>query len=147
MRVHGKQQVNTVLKNMPEIWALVVKVREALGLPMPREGTLQRNGKGIVSLHILVQDKTRQAVFSWHDDGEDIRVKGVAAASVSDMTTVILNLTRECSGMRVWGCAPILFRQPGDAVAFPGRALHESLPRRTDAPAAGMVRKVALFFN
>ena len=146
-RAHGKQQVNMVLKGMPEIWALVMEVRDALGLPMPREGSLQRNGKGIVSLHILVQDKSRQALFSWHDDAEDIRVRGAAAATWSDMTTVIVNLTSECSGMRVWGCAPFLFRQPGDAVAFPGRALHESLPRYPTSPAGEVVYKVAFFFN
>ena len=56
VRVHGKHHVNMVLKDMPEVWALVMEVRTALGLPMPREGTLQRNGKGIVSLHFLVQD-------------------------------------------------------------------------------------------
>ena len=144
-RVHGKQQVNAVLKNQQQVWDLVQAVRRALGLPMPDPGVLQKAGKAILALHFLAQDETQQALFSWHSDGEDLR--SIGRADPSDMTTVIVHLSHECSGMRVWGCAPVLYRAQGDAVAFPGSALHETLPRRLGAPAAGVVRKVALFFN
>ena len=61
------------------------------------------------------------------------------------MTTVIVSLSEEHSSMRMWGHQPHLFRGVGSACAFPGAALHESVPRRTGAPGAP-VRKVALFF-
>ena len=62
------------------------------------------------------------------------------------MTTVIVNLSDECSGMRVWGMHPVLYRERGDAVAFPGACLHESLPRRADVPPGRVVWKLALFW-
>lgn len=144
-RVHGKQQVNAVLQSQQQVWDVVQAVRRALGLPMPGPGVLQKAGKAIHELHFLLQDETQQAAFSWHSDGEDLAGNGLADSS--QMTTVIVNLSHECSGMRMWGCAPVLYRAQGDAVAFPGSALHETLRRRKDAPAAGVVRKVALFFN
>ena len=146
VRVHSKRNVNAVLRSTPQLWALVVAVRCALMLPTPRKGQQQTAGKSIVALHFLVQDETQQAVFSWHDDGEDLQEIS-ARYGVDHMTSVIMNLSDACSGMRIWGCAPALYRVQGDAVAFPGRALHESLPRSGDAPAECAVFKVALFFN
>ena len=144
-RVHGKGRVNSVLKSQQQVWDLVQAVRRALGLPMPGRGVLQSAGKAILALHFLAQDETQQALFSWHSDGEDLT--GVGNADTSDMTTVIVHLSHERSGMRVWGCAPALYCAQGDAVAFPGSALHESLPRRTASPAGGVVYKAALFYN
>ena len=57
-RVHGRQWVNQVLKNEPQVWALVAEVRRALGLPVPGKGVLQKAGKSIVALHFLCQDVT-----------------------------------------------------------------------------------------
>ena len=142
-RVHGKYWVNKVLKSVQQLWDLVTEVRRMLGLPVPTGGVLQKAGKGIVGLHVLTQDATQQAVFSWHDDGEDIS----SNTDSEEMTTVIVNLSDECSGMRIWGSDPVLYHAQGDAVAFPGRALHESLPRCTTSPASDVVYKVALFFN
>ena len=144
-RVGCKRDVDAVLKTQQEVWDVVQAVRLALGLPMPAQGVLQKAGKAIRALHFLAQDETQQASFSWHSDGEDLKGRGMPGTS--DMTTVIVHLSHECSGMRVWGCRPALYRAQGDSVAFPGSALHESLPRAAHAPAADMVRKVALFFN
>ena len=146
VRVQGKVRVNDVLKSTEQLWALVDQVRRVLGLPIPGGAVLQKAGKCIVALHFLVQDATEQAVFSWHDDGEDIWQPG---RTVDDMTTVIVNLSPECSGMRIWGCSPFLYTAQGQAVAFPGSALHESLPRLANKQFRGghAVHKVALFFN
>lgn len=144
-RVHGKVQVNLVLKKEPQVWALVAAVRRALGLPEPDKKVLQRAGKSILAFHILCQDVTQQASFSWHSDAEDLQ--GLGGADRSQMTTVIVNLSHGCSGMRLWGCAPVLYRAQGDAIAFPGSALHESLPRRELCESDCAVYKVALFFN
>ena len=146
--MHGKLWVNAVLKSTPALSALplVAEVRRVLGLPLPRPPNQQTAGKSILALHFLLQDETQQASFSWHDDGEDlIDLSGPNHAR--DMTTVIVNLSCVCSGMRIWGCAPVLYRVQGDAVAFPGRALHESLALRPDALGEHPVHKVALFFN
>ena len=143
-RVHGKHWVNKILKSEQQVWDLVTEVRRMLNLPVPTGDVLQKAGKGIVSLHLLTQDATQQAVFSWHDDGEDVATD---AGTSEEMTTVIVNLSHECSGMRIWGCGPVLYRAQGDAVAFPGRALHESLPRCNTSPDLDVVYKVALFFN
>ena len=62
------------------------------------------------------------------------------------MTTVIVHLSHECSGMRVWGMHPVLYREQGEGVAFPGACLHESLPRRQGEPAGGEVWKLAMFW-
>jgi len=59
------------------------------------------------------------------------------------MTTVIVSLSKELSGMRIWGFAPHLFNGMGSAAVFAGAALHESLPRHD---ASKPVRKVAFFF-
>ena len=142
-RVHGKTQVNAVLQHVPEVLAVVEEVRCALGLP--GKGAVQGAGKAIYALHFLTQDASQQAVFSWHNDGEDLH--DVCRANADNMTTVIVNLSCECSAMRIWGCAPVLYRTPGHAVAFPGSALHESVPRHTACAARGAVYKVAFFFN
>ena len=108
-------------------------VRLALGLPMPAQGVLQKAGKAIRALHFLAQDETQQASFSWHSDGEDL--KGRSMPDTSDMTTVIVHLSHECSGMRVWGCRPALYRAQGDSVAFPteaGRVATPFLTRQAD---------------
>ena len=145
VRVHGRSHVNAVLKSTPQVMALVMEVRRVLGLPMPSKRTLQKSGKSILALHFLLQDETQQALFSWHADAEDLQ--GLMSECTDDMTTVIVHLSDEESGMRIWGCAPSIYSCQGGAVAFPGAALHESLPRRVDAPARGVVRKVALFYN
>ena len=49
--------------------------------------------------------------------------------------------------MRVWGFDGFVFEGVGAACAFAGAALHESVPRLSDAPVGAPVRKVALFFN
>ena len=144
-RVHGRQEVNLVLKEVQQVWDLVQAVRHALGMPVPDKGSLQSAGKALLALHFLTQDESQQALFSWHSDAEDLQ--GLGRRALSDMTTVIVGLSHECSGMRIWGCAPVLYRAQGDAVVFPGGALHESLPRCTASPAGGAVYKVALFFN
>lgn len=145
-RVQGHEQVNLLLRDEPRVWALVQEVRSALRLPMPERGALQRRGKQIRAMHFLLQDETQQASFSWHSDDEDIRT--ARGRDGCEMTTVIVSLSEECSGMRVWGCAPVVYEGQGAAVAFPGMALHESLPRKAEGSAAArVVRKVALFFN
>jgi hypothetical protein len=63
------------------------------------------------------------------------------------MTTVIVSLTHERSCMRMWGFDGYVFEGAGAACAFAGAALHESVPRRSDAPAGAPVFKVALFFD
>jgi hypothetical protein len=144
-RVHGQQYVNKLLKEEPLLSELVQDVRKKLGLPQPRKGVMQPAGKSILALHFLCQDETQQSSFSWHADDEDIRQCG--AARRYDMTTVIVNFSDAISGMRVWGMQPVLYLYRGHAVAFPGCALHESLPRARTARAQGVVRKVALFFG
>lgn len=146
-RVHGTKAVNTVLMSTPQVSALLAEVRRALGLPIPAAKVCQPSGKGLRAMHFLYQDATQQASFSWHDDGEDLGPFYSSASLSYDMTTVIVNLSDECSAMRIWGCAPALYRARGNAVAFPGRALHETVPRCATSPAAGVTRKVALFFN
>ena len=49
--------------------------------------------------------------------------------------------------MRIWGCTPVVYEGQGSAVAFPGAALHETVPRLSGCAAPGVCRKVALFFN
>ena len=144
VRVQGKSKVNLVLQKEPVVWALVQAVRSALGLARPREGGLQPAGKYIRGLHFLEQDKTQQASFSWHSDAEDIHVSA-GAAQVDDMTTVIVQLSSdEKSAMRIWGFGHHVYDGQGSAVAFPGAALHESVPRRNVA--GSRVWKVALFY-
>ena len=146
VRVHTLHEVNKLLKHVPAIADLVRAVRAVLGLRQPGvNSAAQLNaGKRIVAMHFLAQDSTKQAVFSWHDDAEDI---GHAGRRPSwDMTTVIVNLSQQLSGMRVWGCSPVVYDCRGSAVAFPGASLHESLPMLS-VPEGVVVRKVALFFN
>ena len=133
VRAHGACEVATVLRSMPLVLQLVKEVRRALRLPEPSGKAVQvRSGKVIKALHFLLQDETEQASFSWHDDAHDLAM--LSKSHASEMTTVILNLSDECSGMRIWGCAPYLYREQGDAVAFPGAASHETLRRRRDFP-------------
>lgn len=144
-RVHGQALVNKALRDDSMLRELVQEVRKQLKLPMPaRKSVLQPAGKSILALHFLHQDETQQSSFSWHADDEDIRQCG--AARMADMTTVIVNFSEVISGMRVWGMQPVLYLCRGHAVAFPGSALHETLPRVRTAPAQGSVHKVALFF-
>ena len=75
VRVHGRTQVNTML-SVPQVWNVVQAVRHALGLPLPKRGVLQPQGKGIKAMHFLLQYPTQQAEFSWHDDSEDILPEG-----------------------------------------------------------------------
>ena len=143
VRVAGKKQVNWVLRREPRVWALVQAVRMALGLPQPLGGALQPPGKIIRAMHFLQQDETQQASFSWHSDGEDITDQG--CLRTDEMTTVIVQLSDgEVSAMRIWGFAPHVYEGQGSAVAFPGAALHESLPR--SEPSHTRVWKVAFFF-
>ena len=145
VRVQGLAFVNKLLKEVPVLAHLVSAVRAALGVRQPGVGRPQLPaGKRIVAMHFLAQDSTRQAVFSWHDDAEDIGRAG--RKPPKHMTTVIVNLSQEFSGMRVWRCCPTVYDRRGSAVAFPGAALHESLPRLT-IPEGVVIRKVALFFN
>ena len=145
VRVNGLGEVAAVLRSMPPVLQLVKEVRRALRLPEPSGTAVQvKSGKLIKALHFLLQDETQQASFSWHDDAYDLAIPNKTHAS--EMTTVIVNLSHECSGMRIWGCAPHLYREQGDAVAFPGAASHETLPRRRNSPVPE-VRKLALFFG
>ena len=104
---------------------------------------MQPRGKSIRAFHFIRQDETQQASFSWYSDAEDI--KEVSKRS-NDMTTVIVTLTNEVSAMRIWGCEPHFYEGQGSAVAFPGAALHESVPRAAAAPACQPLWKVALFW-
>ena len=120
VRVHTLQEVNKLLKHVPAIADLVRAVRAVLGLRQPGvNSAAQLNaGKRIVAMHFLAQDSTKQAVFSWHDDAEDI---GHAGRRPSwDMTTVIVNLSQQFSGMRVWGCSPVVYDCRGSAGHVPG---------------------------
>ena len=142
-RVHGKQSVTKVLRAQPLVKALLMAVRAALGLPVPSGNSVQAGGKCVRAMHFLQQDNSQQASFSWHSDAEDLTD---STDRVHDMTTVIVSLSDEMSGMRMWGCVPHCYAGQGSAVAFHGAALHESLPRKEDRPAAGIVWKVAFFF-
>ena len=142
VRVSGKTACDFILEKQPEVRQLVEAVRGALGLPDSRRDPTaprpaQPKGKCIRALHFLLQDAAEQASFTWHADAEDIGHKG------QHMTTVIVSLSDECSGMRMWGFGPHLFRGMGSACAFAGAALHESLPK---CHLLRPVRKVALFF-
>ena len=144
MRVNGRVHVKAVLERVVPLRQLVSLVRRALRLPEPGgTAVLCRSGKCIKALHFLLQDETEQASFSWHDDAYDLELSSKMHAS--EMTTVIVSLSEACSGMRIWGCEPVLYRGQGDAVAFPGAAAHETLPRRPNLPVP-RVWKVALFF-
>ena len=102
-RVHGQRHVNKILREEPMMWELVQEVRRVLKLPMPTGKVLQPSGKSILALHVLCQDKTQQASFSWHDDSHDIKEQ---SRGRSDMTTVIVSLSHDESGMRIWGMQP-----------------------------------------
>ena len=146
VRVHGRNKVNTLLSSVPQVWNVVQAVRIALGLPLPKRSALQASGKSIKAMHFLIQDQSQQAELSWHDDSEDIRPESGPHYGSEDMTTVIVSLSEERSGMRVWGCSPFVYHGQGSCVAFHGAALHETLPRaRADEP--WVVRKFAMFFN
>ena len=147
VRIHGHATVNRVLKGVPQVWDVVQEVRRALGLPLPKPGVLQPAGKSIKAMHFLLQDPSQQAEFSWHDDSEDISPESGPHVHSEEMTTVIVSLSETCSGMRIWGCSPVLYDGQGSCVAFPGAALHESLPRRSCSEEPWVVRKLALFFN
>ena len=145
VRVSGKTACDNVLAGQPEVRQLVDAVRRALRLPDARRDPLaprpsQPQGKTIRAMHFILQDHSQQASFSWHDDSRDIGHEGY------HMTTIIVSLSTELSCMRVWGFEPHLFDGMGAACAFPGAALHESVPRSPVAPAGKPVRKVALFF-
>ena len=142
VRVQGMDHVNLLLRKQPQVSALVQEVRRVLGVPQPTKSAPQPTGKKIQGMHFLLQDKSQQAEFTWHDDSADI-----GRAGGPNMTTVIVNLSQECSGMRIWGCRPVIYERQGHSVAFPGAALHETLPRSSACPARSVVRKVALFFN
>ena len=146
MRFQGATEINFLLREVQEIWDLVQAVRQALGLPLPKRGTLQPRGKAIKALHFLLQDETQQAVFSWHNDAHDILTRGQPRQAAEEMTTVIVSLSDVRSAMRIWGMAPVLYANQGSGVAFPGAALHESLRRAKHAPEAAAVWKVAMFF-
>ena len=146
VRVAKKADVDFILSNEPLVQALLWQVRDRLHLPQPSGRDVQPPGKCVRVMHFLLQDATQQAVFSWHDDADDIKCRGMLEECLRAMTTVIVNLSDECSGMRIWGHDPVLYRRVGDAVAFPGAALHETVPRRATCPAKRVVRKVAFFF-
>ena len=142
MRVSGKTACDFVLENQPEVRQLVETVRSTLRLPDSRRDPTARKpaqskGKCIRAMHFLLQDAAEQASFTWHADADDIGHKG------QHMTTIIVSLSNECSGMRMWGFGPHLFGGMGSACAFAGAALHESVPKRN---LLQPVRKVALFF-
>ena len=143
VRCQNKQAVTRVLQQEPFVRALLEAVRQALGLPAPVGRAVQAGGKCVRAMHFLLQDETQQAAFSWHSDVEDLQA---SSQRTSDMTTVIVNLTDELTGMRLWGCAPHCYEGQGSAVAFHGAALHESLPRLHHMPADSGVWKVAFFF-
>ena len=148
VRFQGATEINFLLREVQEIWDLVQAVRHALGLPLPNRGVLQPGGKKIKAMHLLLQDETQQASFSWHNDAEDILVKGETSRSAAEeMTTVVVSLSEVRSAMRIWGCTPVVYEGRGSAVAFPGAALHETVPRLEGNPAQVPCRKVALFFN
>ena len=146
VRVAKKADVDFILSNEPLVQALLWQVRDRLHLPQPSGRDVQPPGKCVRAMHFLLQDATQQAVFSWHDDADDIKCRGMLEECLRAMTTVIVNLSDECSGMRIWGHDLVLYRRVGDAVAFPGAALHETVPRRATCPAKRVVRKVAFFF-
>ena len=141
VRVSGKTACDNVLAGAPEVRKLLSAVRKALGLPELRRTPdalrpAQSPGKCVRAMHFLMQDASEQASFTWHDDATDI-------GADSHMTTVIVSLSKELSGMRIWGFRPHLFNGMGSAAVFAGAALHESLPRHD---ASKPVRKVAFFF-
>jgi hypothetical protein len=143
VRVAGKEACDRVLASQPQVRAFVEAVRTVLALPEWRRNPCantpaQPKGKAIRAIHFLLQDQTLQSSFSWHDDGTDIGHEG------RHMTSVIVSLTDERSAMRIWGLQPYIFPGEGWGVVFAGRALHESVPRRTNDCVP--VRKVALFF-
>ena len=142
VRVSGKTMCDFVLARQPEVRQFVDAVRVALRLPDTRRNPEastppQPKGKCIRAMHLLLQDESQQASFSWHDDASDIGHEGV------HMTTVIVSLSNVPSCMRMWGFQPFLFEGAGAACAFAGAATHESVPRKS---AGAPVRKVALFF-
>ena len=142
MRVSGKTACDFVLQKQTEVRQFVEAVRSTLGLPDSRRdptapAPAQPKGKCIRAMHFLLQDASEQASFTWHADAYDIGHEG------QHMTTIIVNLSDECSAMRMWGFGPHLFREMGSACAFAGAALHESVPR---CDLQRPVRKVALFF-
>ena len=147
VRVQEHADINFLLRNVQEIWDVVQAVRQALGLPLPKRPTLQPRGKAIKALHFLLQDATQQATFSWHNDAEDILTRGQPRQAAEEMTTVIVSLSDVRSAMRIWGCTPVVYQGQGSAVAFPGAALHETVPRLSDSEAPDVCRKLALFFN
>ena len=141
MRVSGKTACDFVLENQPEVRQLVETVRSTLRLPDSRRDPTARKpaqskGKCIRAMHFLLQDAAEQASFTWHADADDI-------GAGEHMTTIIVSLSDEWSGMRMWGFGPHLFSEMGSACAFAGAALHESVPKRN---LLRPVRKVALFF-
>ena len=142
VRVHGKSKVDHILRGDARVRALVAVITDVLNLPLPVGRQAQPNGKNIKAMHFLRQDMTQQAVFTWHDDTEDLGTNG----HKEHMTTVILNLSDNLSAMRVWGCEPSFYQEQGDCVAFPGAALHETVPRTDHAVLDQPVYKVAFFY-
>lgn len=90
-------------------------------------------------MHFLLQDPTEQASFSWHDDSADLGNEGDNV----HMTSVIVSLSQQVSGMRVWGFEPHVYSGVGSGSVFAGAALHESVRMKG---VVTPVRKVALFF-
>lgn len=64
------------------------------------------------------------------------------------MVSVVVQLSKGISGMRVWGFEPSLYMQSGACKCFLGGAVHESLPwKESEAAKAEPVRKVAFFLD
>ena len=145
VRIVNLQYVDSVLKKEEMFRDLVQEVRDQLGAPPLLPGNKQPEGKKLRAMHVLRQDAGQQASFALHSDSYDL--KGMIKGELEEMTTAIVSLSQEVSGMRVWGMGPVLYGGQGHGVAFPGGALHESLPRAKHAAAAVRpVWKVAMFF-
>jgi len=108
-------QVTKLLADIPDISTILQYGLAALGLSQSYQGRCRM-------IHILAQDATSLARFKLHVDNTE--GKGLSLGC----TTVIIQLTEGSSYMRMWGCDSFEFRGIGAGVAFPGGALHESLP-------------------
>ena len=154
-KIHGRADVQYAASALKPLLVLLLAAAQKLYIPDARSilqvqttdecmkliNNVQRRCRAI---HLLRQDKHANAVFSWHDDLNDL--KGLRPKVSEQMASFIVQLNDGDTAMRLYDFEPHKFSHAGDCAVFNGAAVHESLPWK-DCTSDRVILKAAFFFD